>query len=200
MRPLLVLTLALLAAAASGCIRAPAEPLAQNDVTAAPAADAPLAEPQVLSWDGHITASPFGALAHSRDTEAAAFPVQTEGFVLDVTEVPQSMEVGLDWPGPGTAMVMVSTPHVDGKGVEYFTGMAEAGAQCLAIPAEGLMTGAWSVMIHTDGAVNADYTFTVTTVGGAAAILAGEPHSSAEAAETTEGEALPCAEAAAPEA
>lgn len=200
MRPLLVLILALLAAAvaASGCIRAPAEPLQQTDATAPPAAGGAMPEPQVLTWDGHITASPLGMLAHSRDTEATAAPVQSEGFVLDVAEPPQVLEVRLAWPGPGSALVMVSTPHVDGKGEEYFTAMSEDAEQCLAIPPEGIIAGAWSVMIHTEGAVDADYTFSVTTVGGAASIREGEPHSSAEPAETTEAEALPCAEAPAP--
>lgn len=190
-----LLLLAVLAVAASGCIRAPAETLAPPpaDATAAPAMTA---EPVVATWTGRITASQLGMLAHSRDTEPLVADVQREGFVFEVTEPPALFEVGLEWSGEGQMLIMVSTPHVDGKGQEYFTEMSSEPQQCLRIPAADIVPGKWQVMAHSSGVVNADFTFSVTTIGGAAAILEGEPHSSAEAAETTEAEELPCEEPA----
>lgn len=186
------LALALVAVAASGCIRAPAEALepAPAETIAPPAA---LPEPVVATWTGRITASQLGMLAHDRQTEPLVADVQREGFVFEVTEPPLDFRVDLAWPGgDGMMLIMVSTPHVGGKGQEYFTEMSSEAAQCLRIPAADIVPGKWQVMAHSSGVVATDFTFSVTTVGGAAAILEGEPHSSAEAAETTEAEALPC--------
>lgn len=188
--------LVLAAVALTGCIAAPTAPL--EGPAGGVASASQLAEPTVATWNGRITASELGMLAHSRDTETLVADVQREGFVFDITEPPTEFRVDLAWPGgEGMMLVMVSTPHVDGKGQEYFTKMSAEAAQCLRIPPAEIVPGAWQIMAHSDGVKAADFTFTVTTVGGTAAILEGEPHSSAEAAETTEAEALPCDEPAA---
>ncbi|HEV8358839.1 MAG TPA: hypothetical protein VGR28_00135 [Candidatus Thermoplasmatota archaeon] len=176
----------------AGCInQAQPQPLPTDAPAATPVA-AP--EPVTATWNGRVLLSPLGMLAHNRDTEPLVAPIQAEGFVFEITEVPQSMMVELHWPGPGTALIMVSTPHVEGKGFEYFTEMSSEAHQCLMIPPAELEPGLWQVMVHTDGSALAAFDFDVTTVGGVAAILQGEPHSSAEAAETQERDELPCPE------
>jgi hypothetical protein len=174
----------------SGCVGTP-QPL---DPAAAPAAagDAAAPQPVTVSWDGHILSSPTGALAHNRDTESLAMPLQKEGFVFEVLAPPQTMQVALHWPGPGTAVIMVSSPHQGGKGLEFFTEPTAEQESCLQVPPADIQPGGWQVMIHTQDSVNADFTFEVTTVGGLARIVEGQPHSSAEAAETEARDALPC--------
>lgn len=145
-----------------------------------------------VEWAGAILGSPAGMLAHHAVTESHVAPLQREGFVFEIVEVPQDLRVELAWPGPGTAITMVSAPR-DGAdpGGAYFTEWAGEGAQCVRIPAEALETGKWQVMIHTQNAVAADFVFTVATLGGKGAILNG-PHTPAESATTQERDALPC--------
>lgn len=181
-----LLALAVLAAAVSGCI-------SQSQPLDAPASDAlATLKPVLATWDGRITASQLGMLAHNRDTEMQARDIQREGFVFEVTDVPQVMEVELAWQGEGNLLSMVSSPSVDGKGVEYFSDFATESPICIRIPTEGIMTGKWQVMAHSQETRDLDFTFTVKTIGGAGSILQGEPHSSAEATETTEGKSEPC--------
>jgi hypothetical protein len=200
----LLAVLAVLAMAASGCIRAPAEPLEPTTLPETPAPVAEALEPVMHTWDGLVTASQLGMLAHNRDTELLVADVQREGFVFEVTEVPQDFRTELTWtangPTPAEMLVMVSSPKdANNEGVEYFTELAAEGPLCLRIPADGIVPGLWQVMAHTRMATQVEFTFTITTLGGMASILEGEPHSSAEAATTTDGEALPCEEPA-PEA
>lgn len=186
MRVLLMLALL---AAAGGCIRQ-AEP--QTLPAAGPQA-APEAQPVVAEWDGRIALSELGPLAHHRDTEPLVADVQREGLVFDITEPPRGFRVELAWAGgQGEMLIMVSTPHKDGKGFEYFTDWSSEPAQCLLIPPDEVVPGRWQIMAHSRGVMQADFVFKVTTVGGSAAILEGEPHSSAEAAETSEKDELPC--------
>lgn len=193
MRTLLALV-AVAATALSGCIAQPSQPLEGASVPPAAGAVAEALEPVLATWEGRITASQLGMLAHSRDTEMAVRDVQREGFVFEITEPPQDFWVDLAWQGEGSMLVMVSSPSVDGKGVEYFSDFVAESPVCIRIPAGEIIPGKWQVMAHSRDARDVDFTFTAATVGGAASILEGEPHSSAEATETTEGEALACDE------
>jgi hypothetical protein len=184
-------SLLLLAAALAGCVNqaAPPEALAPSSLP-----PAPLGEPVVATWDGRITASQLGPLAHTRDTEPLVADVEREGFLLDVTEPPRLLQAALTWTGNADAqmLVMVSSPRVDGKGLEYFTKMTKDQPLCLQVPPAEITAGKWQIMAHSRDAMQVDFQFAVITLGGAASILKGEPHSSAEAAETKEAPALPC--------
>lgn len=176
----------------SGCIG-----LGEDEEIDPSVVDTPALEPQVLTWDGMVLLSPLGALAHTRETEPHVAPIQSEGFVLEITEVPGELVAELTWdPQPqARALIMVSSPRdEEDRGLEYFTEMNAEGRACLVVPPEDLVPGKWQVMAHTANAVDMPITFTLTLVGGAASIL-DEPHSSAEAGQTTEGETLPCEDA-----
>lgn len=178
----------------AGCLSVPdagVDPAALGAANATDKLDEVRAE-----WTGTITASPFGLLAHNAQTEGQVGALQKEGFVFDIVEIPDDLRVELAWPGPGTAVVMVSTPRDEAdKGGEYFTEASDAADQCLRVPPADLVPGRWQVMIHTSEAVMADYTFTVVTVGGKGTLL-DEPHSPAEAGSPEAREALACDAAA----
>lgn len=173
MRFLAVTTLAL-ALTIAGCVAPTA-----SDVDAAAAdsaADAPALV--VTEWSGHVLHSAVDGPSHFRPTEDVLWPVQQEGFLFDVTAIPQIMEVALEWSGDGEFMIMLHSHKADGTNayVEHITEMDATNPKCLRVPTEDLAEGEWQVMIHNRNAVDVPFTIRVGLVGGAGAVVEDDRH------------------------
>lgn len=157
----------------AGCVTPPVDEAAAPN--AATASEALAIEPVVLDWKGHVSLSELGMFMHRRPTEDVFWPIHQEGFLLDVQELPQAMEVAVEWtnlPDGARQMIMLHSHKAEGTNayVEHVTEFDEAAPKCLRVPAADLAAGHWQVMIHQDGATNADFTLKVITVGGKAVV------------------------------
>jgi hypothetical protein len=196
-RPLLLL--AVLTLATAGCLATP-EAVEEPALATLPGAAAveDLGEPFVLDWTGHILTGQFRGFAHGRITEDAMWPVQQEGFLLDLHEVPKAMEVSLDWEGEGEFLIMLHSHKAEGTNtyVEHITDMSAEKPKCLRVPTEDLTEGHWQVMVHTgQDTTNVDYTLTVTTWGVETSVVEDERHGhwpQDGGFEVDEHEILPC--------
>lgn len=131
---------------------------------------------------GWVAGGAFEATAHFQPSESITEPLWKAGFILDVTEAPQDLQIRLDWTAaPGTSMLLMAhAPHGDHRAEEkgwseYTTEFSDASPLCIRIPSEDLLEGYWYVMIHSRTSANVDFTITATTLGGTAEILDG-PH------------------------
>lgn len=188
MLPRTLLTLlAPLALLTAGCIGAPA--LEDSPVDAAGATDPD--EARVLEWEGRVAASALAPLAHQQVTEELLAPVHSEGFGMELTAVPTAFRVDLTWSGDAAFSLMVDVPTEDGA-ASYASDAVDTGAACMMVPVDGLVTGPLAVMTHSQGAVDVEYTVTVTLVNGDGRILPGG-HSAAEPGAAEHEHGLPCA-------
>ena len=171
------LPLALLASCllATGCIDT-SQPLASADADLQEAPVPPT--PQVFDWTGHVVASDLEGPTHQRPTEDVLWPVFQEGILFSVDELPQAMEVSLDWAGEGEFMIMLHSHKEHGTNVytEHVTDLDGTNPKCLRVPTEDLVEGAWQVMVHSDGAVQTDFTLHVGLVGGDGHIIEDDRH------------------------
>lgn len=130
-------------------------------------------QPTVLEWEGAIAVSEFGALMHGRPSEDVLWPVQQEGFILDVAALPEVMEVALEWDAPEGSefMIMLHSHKAEGTNAykEHITEMDAQNPKCLRVPTADLVEGHWQVMIHQQGADGATFALKVVTVGGSVA-------------------------------
>ena len=179
MRPLV--PVAALLVALAGCLAAPqAEPAEEQPPGAVAPASADLGEPYVLTWTGQVLAGgPLGGFSHMRPYEDVVWPVQQVGFLLDLPEVPQAVEVELAWEGGGQWLIMLHSHKADGTNtyVEHITEFSDQQPQCLRVPTEDLTAGHWQVMVHTDDEPrNAGFTLTVRTWGVEGSVVEDERH------------------------
>lgn len=182
----------------AGCVTPPAAVSDPAPQTTDAAPEAPV--PTVLEWTGHISVSEIGLFMHTRPTEDVFWPIHQEGFLLDVQELPQVMEVALEWasvPDGARHMIMLHSHKAEGTNayVEHITEFDDTAPKCLRVPTEDLATGHWQIMIHQDGATNSDYTLKVLTVGGKAVVDDSELHGHKRedgAFEVEEHEIEPC--------
>ncbi|HEV8360649.1 MAG TPA: hypothetical protein VGR28_09360 [Candidatus Thermoplasmatota archaeon] len=188
MRTLLALVIA--AVAFAGCVNQ-ATPDADLAAATAPAA---MPAPQTVDWKGHIVTSEGEMLAHGSTFEPLVAPLYKEGFLFDITEVPQLLRVDLDWSGSAQLMIMLHAPHGKDGYREYITDMSADKPLCLMVGPEELSTGKWQIMTHSDGAMNTEFTLTVTTWGGHGEIVPDAPHGHAldEQFNIEQGEGLTC--------
>lgn len=180
---------------AAGCMDSPPRPLASAD--APPQAAAAPPGPQVFDWTGHVVASDLEGPTHQRPTEDALWPVFQEGILFSVDRLPQAMEVSLDWAGQGEFMIMLHSHKEHGTNVytEHVTDLDGTNPKCLRVPAEDLAEGAWQVMVHSDGAMQTDFTLHVGLVGGAGHIIEDDRHGhwpQDGAFQVDEHDVLPC--------
>ncbi|HUR68658.1 MAG TPA: hypothetical protein VM370_05375 [Candidatus Thermoplasmatota archaeon] len=166
--------LALAALVAAGCVT----PAASDDVAPAGASLSGAPVPEVFDWTGHVVASEIEGPTHFRPTEDALWPVFQEGIMFHVEEVPQAMEVSLDWTGDGEFMIMLHSHKADGTNtyVEHITELDATNPKCLRVPTADLTEGHWQVMVHSEGAKNADFNLHVALFGGAGMIDMEERH------------------------
>lgn len=196
MRFVLVLAAAALMA---GCVSVPS---AEEDVAPQDAATVPAAEPVVQEFEGHMTASALAPLAHQNsDMEMMVADVQREGFLLEVAEVPDVLQIDLEWTAltPMAEMAtMVNVPtSTDGTVLDFFSEWSGSGSVCIRIPVEDIQVGPLSVMAHSRNAADVDYVIRVTTIGGDVTLHADRGHMEVEREDGEARDALPCEDAAA---
>jgi hypothetical protein len=134
--------------------------------------------PQVIDWTGHVLASEVDNSTHFRPTEDALWPAYQSGFLFEVDELPQAMEVALDWEGSGRLMIMLHSHKDHGTNVyvEHVSKKDYENPKCVRVPTVDLAHGTWQVMVHSDEAMQTDFTLRVGLVGGAGHVIEGERH------------------------
>ncbi|HEV8360373.1 MAG TPA: hypothetical protein VGR28_07975 [Candidatus Thermoplasmatota archaeon] len=170
----------------AGCL-APAAPLESTAPAAASLPTDALA-PVELTWEGYMVAGAASEIpAHFSATETAVAPLWKSGFNLMVEEVPQVVEIMVDWTAasPTQLMFMAHVPHDEATPrdwweYEYPSGHMTAplwpaeGPLCMRIPSDEVAPGHWHIMSHSRYGADIRVTFTITTVGGVVSIPDGE--------------------------
>jgi hypothetical protein len=174
MRALAFLVALLLA----GCVGAPDAAIEQASADDAGAMDAAWPEPEIFDWTGHVVASEIEGPTHQRPTEDLLWPAFQEGILFHVEDVPEAMEVSLDWTGAGSFMIMLHSHKADGTNayVEHVTELDDQNPKCLRVPTADLAEGHWQVMVHSDGAQDVDFNLHIGLVGGAGEIDLTDKH------------------------
>ncbi len=136
-----------------------------------------------LGWQGRLVLGAADEIpAHMDETEPLTHSAMNKSFQVEVSEVPESVDVRVDWDSPAAwIMLMVVEPEGQGPlqvrtvpvnpvvpGKHYY---ASEGPLCIHLPTETMQTGMWMVMVHSAAAVDATLDFTVTVRGGAARIV-----------------------------
>lgn len=163
---------------AAGCVALPEAPVDAASVKDAAATAETWPEPEVFDWSGHVVVSEVEGYTHFRPYEDVLWPVWQEGVLFHVEEIPQAMEVSLDWTGEGSFMIMLHSHKAGGTNtyVEHITEMDDQNPKCLRVPTADLAEGHWQVMIHSEGARNTDFTLHVALAGGKGALDLEERH------------------------
>lgn len=172
-----VVTLAFLTMSLAGCA-------GQEDPTtdaATPPADGKgTVDPQIIEWEGYILHSALDGAAHMKDPETVVFPVQQAGFLVEIDEAPQAIEVMVSWDNADAEFRL--HPHYTAKyddelGGEtlyygYLSDMFDVSPGCVRIPQADMAAGTWPMMIHpASGTTDTAYTITVGVVGATGVIL-----------------------------
>lgn len=184
---------AILLVAVAGCT-APAAP--KVEAPAAPV-DAGIPAATVTLWRGHIIDSLLDTPSHIQPSEGILFPMQQEGFLFDIKEIPTVLQVALEWKGAGKLMIMLHSHKDHGSNVydEHITPLDGENPKCLEVPTEDLSLGEWQIMVHSEGARQLDYTLAVRMAGGEGAVVADKMHGhnlQDGAFEVSEKKILPC--------
>lgn len=161
--------LALLLAGLAGCAD---EAPGLGEEAAADDGAAPV-EPHLIEWHGHIVHSRLDFLAHTKDPETVLFPLQQAGFLVEVHDVPEAIEVMVSWNGDAGFRLHPHYKAEDDPGLGgdtlyygYLSDMFDQSPGCIRVPAEDMAAGVWPMMIHPrDGTMGVDYTITVGIVG-----------------------------------
>lgn len=165
--------LLVLVALLAGCT-APAAPTAdepENDVVAA----APASDVFTIELKGNVIAGVLDLRNHDQPGEQVIFPFQKAGWNLQIDEVPQAIEVRVDWEGDGAFMLH---PHWlkgdEGGRTKYYgyhSDQFTSGTGCIRLPDEDMATGVWPMMVHPAfQTVNTEFTITVGILGAEASV------------------------------
>ena len=171
------LSMLLAAVLFAGCL-SPGSAVEEASAGDASAAAEAWPEPQVFDWSGHVVASELEGFTHWRPYEDVLWPVFQEGVLFHVEELPQAMEVSLDWTGGGSFLIMLHSHKADGTNtyVEHITALDEQNPKCIRVPTADLTEGHWQVMVHSQDARNVDFTLHVALAGGKGALDLEERH------------------------
>lgn len=169
MRASLWCCLLLASTALSGCLGEEGSPT--TDVPAAPEPEA--AVPHIIEWNGHITHSALDMFAHMKDPEKIVWPVQQAGFLVEIDEMPEAIEVMVSWEGNAGFYLhphytAESDPAIGGDTLYYgyFSELFTSSPGCIRIPQADMAAGEWPMMIHPQrGTMDVDYTITVGILG-----------------------------------
>lgn len=179
----------------SGCLGDTTDPTVDGTGASRGAAFETPSEPLRQVFEGHLlVGAAFELPAHFTPTDELVRPIWSTGFVVEITEAPEILEIRVDWTtsGPTDLMLMAHGPHgaerPEEKGWSEYTTheasepvFATVGPLCMRIPAadveQDLVSAAehgshpyWYPMVHSHVGADVDLTFTVTSVGGAVAI------------------------------
>jgi hypothetical protein len=134
----------------------------------------------VANWTGFMKIGAADeAPSHVQETNAATSGIWSPSFHYGVQQVPQALEIRLDWTAAaGQIEFMVVLPG-NGTNDEAMveTGFADHGPLCARLPTDHLVPGTYSVMAHSQYAVDARLLFSVLSLGGNGRLV-DEPHTS----------------------
>ncbi len=168
-----------------------------------------VAEPQIIEWDGYTTHAVFDPLAHMKDPETVLWPIQQAGFLVEIADVPEAIEVMVSWEGDAGYMLH---PHYTAENDEALGGdtlyygypseMFTTSPGCIRLPAEDMAAGMWPMMVHPQsGTMNHAFTITVGILGAEGVVLDDmHGHRSDGASPVDNREVDPCAFLVEPEA
>lgn len=149
----------------------------------------PATAPDVATWEGHIL---VGALlefpAHLTATAGVVDPIWRSGVTLDLNEIPQDVQLSLDWNGTGLVEIMMYPPNsmnASDQLPSYESGYTSVHHSCMRVPPEDLMAGHWDVMVHSYYGAQIAFRLTATTRGGNVTFLSG-PHAPPRGADSPE--------------
>lgn len=166
---ILLVSIALLA----GCT-APASPASDDGVMETETKSAS-AEPFTIKLLGNVIVGVLDVQNHDQPAEGAIFPFQKAGWNLQIDEVPEAIEVRVDWEGDGQFMLH---PHWlkgdEGGRTKYYGYHSEqftSGTGCIRLPEADMTTGVWPMMIHPGfQTVDTEFTITVGIIGAEASV------------------------------
>jgi len=124
----------------------------------------------VLNWTGYLKVGAADeAPSHVQETGAATGGVWSPSFHYEVVQVPQELEIRLDWSATAAQIeFMVTLPEGDAI---YETDFVDHGPLCARIPADKLVPGTYAIMAHSRYAVDAKLMFSVSSMGGETQII-----------------------------
>ncbi|MGQ0535810.1 MAG: hypothetical protein ACT4PT_07040 [Methanobacteriota archaeon] len=129
-------------------------------------------------WEGYFgVGAAYDIPAHLQETHGPMRAVWSPSFHYEVLDVPHALEVRLDWTAAASSIeFMVELPD-DGSGKvsSVISESVPEGPLCMRIPASHVTPGSYAIMAHSEYAVDAHLTFTVSTLGGGGRIV-DEPH------------------------
>jgi hypothetical protein len=183
----IVLSASLLAAA--GCLGSgapagsePANAPAPAATPDAPRSDAPLEATALAwtdsNWTGYLRAgAAYEAPSHLQETNGPTRSLWSPSFHYSLASAPRDLEVRMDW--TATAGQLAFMVIVPGNGTEreqsVMSPTASQGPLCMKLPADHLVAGNYSIMAHSQYAVDARLQFTVARLGGEGQLV-DQPH------------------------
>lgn len=133
-----------------------------------------------LEWQGHVVLGPVDWFMHMQPTEPLLYDIQPAGFSMGIDDVPQAIEVRLEWEGAGAFHLhphYVVEHDADTGGDTHYYGywsdrLTESPA-CIRIPDADMAAGQWQMMIHpADNTMrDVDFTITVGVLGAEGRVL-----------------------------
>jgi hypothetical protein len=141
----------------------------------APAAAA--LEPFELVWKGNVVVGVLDARNHDQPGEQVIFPFQKAGFNMEIKDMPEAIEVRVDWSGPGSFRLH---PHYykgdDASGTTQYYGYHSPtytdGTGCIRLTDADMAPGVWPMMIHPGfDTRNIEFTITVGILGATGTVM-----------------------------
>lgn len=131
--------------------------------------------PFLVKLQGNVVFGVLDVQNHDQPTEQAIFPFQKAGWNLQIDDVPQAIEVRVDWTGDGEFMLHPHWLKGDEAGrtkyYGYHSPTYDTGTGCIRLPEEDLTTGVWPMMVHPGfQTTNTAFTITVGIVGADATV------------------------------
>jgi len=166
---ILLVSIALLA----GCTTPPATPNEAAAIDTSSVSES--VEPFLLKLEGNVIVGVLDRRNHDQPGEQVIFPVQKAGWNIQIDEVPQAIEVRVDWEGDGAFTLH---PHwykgEEGGRTKYYGYHSQqftSGTGCIRLPEADMTTGVWPMMIHPGmQTMNAEFTITVGIIGADASV------------------------------
>lgn len=167
--------LLVLVALLAGCA-APAAP-ASDDASIEAESVMPAVEPFLLELKGHTVTGVIDQPNHAQPFETVIFNVQQAGWNVKIDEVPQAIEVRVDWKGEGAFTLH---PHFykgdDASGQTIYYGYHSqqftTGTGCIRLTDADMAAGVWPMMVHPSAETqNMPFTITVGILGAEGVLM-----------------------------
>lgn len=171
----------------AGCVGAP-----ESAETAATSTSIEDATPMVgrADWTGHVISSETDVFLHTAPTEGVLWPYEQAGVIVEIPEGVSAIEVAVAWEGEGSFGIHLHSHNLDGEYVGHRSTREQwqENPHCIRVPVGDIAPGHWMVMIHSDGAVQDDFTMSVLTEGVTPTVVEDERHGHDRVQEILAGE------------